>query len=91
MDAKDLQSTLAYGMKYEAARNVSKMSRHVRLMKIEGDTGKEKEDKFESLLKTLKKVTNSLAVLGRNTLLDEIRTCLLGSAIDSGMCRESAK
>ncbi|GBM43979.1 hypothetical protein AVEN_187581-1 [Araneus ventricosus] len=28
MDAKDLKSTLAYSMKYEAAKSVSKTSRH---------------------------------------------------------------
>ncbi|GBM14109.1 hypothetical protein AVEN_60947-1 [Araneus ventricosus] len=33
MDAKDLKSALAYSMKYEAARTVSKTSRHVRSIK----------------------------------------------------------
>ncbi|GBO12340.1 hypothetical protein AVEN_180595-1 [Araneus ventricosus] len=35
MDAKDLKSSLAYSMKYEAARTVSKTSRHERLWKEE--------------------------------------------------------
>ncbi|GBN12768.1 Retrovirus-related Pol polyprotein from transposon 297, partial [Araneus ventricosus] len=38
MDAKDLKSSLAYSMKYEAARTVSKTSRHVRSMGTEDHT-----------------------------------------------------
>ncbi|GBM25007.1 hypothetical protein AVEN_204495-1 [Araneus ventricosus] len=34
MDAKDLKSALAYSMKYEAARTVSKTSRHVRSIEM---------------------------------------------------------
>ncbi|KAF8766552.1 Gypsy retrotransposon integrase-like protein 1 [Argiope bruennichi] len=48
MDAKDLKSTLAYSMKYEAARTVSKASKHVRSIEVVEDSEK-KEDKFESL------------------------------------------
>ncbi|GBM54203.1 hypothetical protein AVEN_11268-1 [Araneus ventricosus] len=38
MDAKDLKSSLAYSMKYEAARTVSKTSRHVGSMETEDHT-----------------------------------------------------
>ncbi|GFU36990.1 CCHC-type domain-containing protein [Nephila pilipes] len=46
MDAKNLKSALAYNMKYEAARTVSKTSKHVRSLEVEDDL-KKKEDKFE--------------------------------------------
>ncbi|GBM64777.1 hypothetical protein AVEN_92097-1 [Araneus ventricosus] len=49
MDAKDLKSALEYNMKYETARTVSKISRHVRTIEIEGNTSRERDDKFESL------------------------------------------
>ncbi|GBL72398.1 Retrovirus-related Pol polyprotein from transposon 297 [Araneus ventricosus] len=49
MDAKDLKSALAYRMKYKAARTVSKTTRHVRSIEIEDNTGRERDDKFESL------------------------------------------
>ncbi|GBM15615.1 hypothetical protein AVEN_95251-1 [Araneus ventricosus] len=42
MDAKDLKSALTYSMKYEAAKTVSKTSRHVRSIEIEDDTGEKK-------------------------------------------------
>ncbi|GBM08657.1 hypothetical protein AVEN_209901-1 [Araneus ventricosus] len=47
MDAKDLKSALAYSMNYEAAKTVSKTSRHVRSIEIEDDTRKEKDKKFD--------------------------------------------
>ncbi|GBO33892.1 hypothetical protein AVEN_144776-1 [Araneus ventricosus] len=47
-------------MKYEAAETVSKTSRHVRSVEIEEDRGQEKDEKFDSLLKTLEKLSNSL-------------------------------
>ncbi|GBN98781.1 hypothetical protein AVEN_217555-1 [Araneus ventricosus] len=47
-------------MKYEAAETVSKISRHVRSVEIEEDRGQEKDEKFDSLLKTLEKLSNSL-------------------------------
>ncbi|GBN58217.1 hypothetical protein AVEN_181390-1 [Araneus ventricosus] len=59
MDAKDLKSALAYSMKYEAAKTVSKTFRNVRSMGIEDGTGKEKDEKFDCLLKTLEKLLNS--------------------------------
>ncbi|GFT92044.1 CCHC-type domain-containing protein [Nephila pilipes] len=34
MDAEDLKSTLAYSMEYEAARTVSKTSKHVRSLEV---------------------------------------------------------
>ncbi|GFS70932.1 CCHC-type domain-containing protein [Nephila pilipes] len=58
MDVKDLKSVLAYSMKYEAARTVSKTSKHVRSLEVEDDS-KEKEDKFESLLNRLEKLLNN--------------------------------
>ncbi|KAF8774693.1 Gypsy retrotransposon integrase-like protein 1 [Argiope bruennichi] len=57
MDAKDLKSALAYSMKYEAARIVSKTSKHVRSIEVEEDSEK-KEDTFESLFNRYV-VTNS--------------------------------
>ncbi|GFT43168.1 CCHC-type domain-containing protein [Nephila pilipes] len=57
MDAKDLKSALAYSMKYEAARTVSKTSKHVRSLEGEDDS-KKKEDKFESLFDRLEKLLN---------------------------------
>ncbi|GBO20724.1 hypothetical protein AVEN_216298-1 [Araneus ventricosus] len=53
MDAKDLKSALAYSMKYEAAKTVSKTSRNVRSIEIEDGTGKEKElftEKFGKII-----------------------------------------
>ncbi|GBN47787.1 hypothetical protein AVEN_238445-1 [Araneus ventricosus] len=49
MDAKDLKSALAYSMKYEAAKTVSKTSRNVRSIEVEDGTGKEKDEKFDWL------------------------------------------
>ncbi|GBN14406.1 hypothetical protein AVEN_192141-1 [Araneus ventricosus] len=49
MDAKDLKSPLACSMKYEAARIVSKTSRHVRSIEMEDHMSREKDDKFEFL------------------------------------------
>ncbi|GBN65239.1 Retrovirus-related Pol polyprotein from transposon 297 [Araneus ventricosus] len=66
MDAKDFKSALAYSMKYEAAKTVSKTSRNVRSIEIEDGTGKEKDEKFDCLLKTLEKLLNS-HVAGRKT------------------------
>ncbi|GBM58697.1 hypothetical protein AVEN_256471-1 [Araneus ventricosus] len=55
MDAKDLKSALTYSMKYEAAKTVSKTSRNARSIEIEDSTGKDKDEKFYCLLKTLEK------------------------------------
>ncbi|GBO32565.1 hypothetical protein AVEN_112400-1 [Araneus ventricosus] len=62
----DLKSALAYSMKYEAAKTVSKTSRNVRSIEIEDGTGKEKDEKFDCLLKTLEKLLNS-HVAGKKT------------------------
>ncbi|GBM40411.1 hypothetical protein AVEN_122630-1 [Araneus ventricosus] len=56
MDAKYFKSALACSMKYEAAKTVSKTSRNVRSIEIEDGTGKEKDEKFDCLLKTLEKL-----------------------------------
>ncbi|GBM55009.1 Retrovirus-related Pol polyprotein from transposon 412 [Araneus ventricosus] len=67
MDAKDLKSALAYSMKYEAAKTVSKTSRNVRTIEVEDGTGKEKDEKFDCLLKTLEKLLNSHVAGKKNT------------------------
>ncbi|GBL62297.1 hypothetical protein AVEN_62560-1 [Araneus ventricosus] len=67
MDAKDLKSALAYSMKYEAARTVSKTSRHVRSMEIEDNNSRERDDKFESLFNRLEKLLNSNVAGKKNT------------------------
>ncbi|GBM67208.1 hypothetical protein AVEN_145242-1 [Araneus ventricosus] len=67
MDAKDLKSALAYSMKYEAAKTVSKTSRNVRSIEVEDGTGKEKDEKFDCLVKTLEKLLNSHVAGKRNT------------------------
>ncbi|GBM01365.1 hypothetical protein AVEN_135790-1 [Araneus ventricosus] len=73
MDAKELKLVLAYSMKYEAVRTVSKTSRHARSIKIESDTEKEKDDKFESLMNRLEKLFNS-SVAGKNTPRQNLNT-----------------
>ncbi|GFT13971.1 CCHC-type domain-containing protein [Nephila pilipes] len=65
MHAKDLKSALAYSMKYEVARTVSKTSKHVRSLEVE-DNSKKKEDKFESLLNRLEKVLNNCITEKKN-------------------------
>ncbi|GBL98277.1 hypothetical protein AVEN_174076-1 [Araneus ventricosus] len=67
MDAKDLKSALAYNMKYKAAKTVSKTFRNVRSMEIEDGTGKEKDEKFDCLLKTLEKLLKSHVAGKKNT------------------------
>ncbi|GBN28178.1 hypothetical protein AVEN_116407-1 [Araneus ventricosus] len=67
MDAKDLKSALAYSMKYESAKTVSKTSRNVRSIEVEDGTGKEKDEKFDCLLKTLEKLLNSHFAGKKNT------------------------
>ncbi|GBL53910.1 hypothetical protein AVEN_175751-1, partial [Araneus ventricosus] len=61
MDFTDLKSTLAYSMKFESAKTASKTSIHARSMETDDDTWKERDDKFESLLKALEKLVESLA------------------------------
>ncbi|GBM68302.1 hypothetical protein AVEN_206557-1 [Araneus ventricosus] len=67
MDAKDLKSSLAYSMKYEAARTVSKTSRHVRSMGTEDHTSSERDDKFEFFFNRLEKLLNSSVSGRKNT------------------------
>ncbi|KAF8785556.1 hypothetical protein HNY73_011077 [Argiope bruennichi] len=59
MDEKDLKSALAYSMKYETAKTVSRSPRHVRPIEIQDDTGRKSDDKFESLCNMLEKLLNS--------------------------------
>ncbi|GBN97240.1 hypothetical protein AVEN_46627-1 [Araneus ventricosus] len=66
MDAKDLKSSLAYSMKYEAARTVSKTSRHVRSMGTDDHTSRERDDKFE-FFNRLEKLLNSSVSGRKNT------------------------
>ncbi|CAL1260935.1 unnamed protein product [Larinioides sclopetarius] len=54
MDVKDLKSALAYSMKYEAAKTVSKTSKHVRSIEVKDDNDKDKDDKSEVFKKILK-------------------------------------
>ncbi|GBM21645.1 hypothetical protein AVEN_250743-1 [Araneus ventricosus] len=61
MDFTDLKSALAYSMKFESAKTASKISIHARSIETEDNTWKERDDKFESLLKALEKLVNSLA------------------------------
>ncbi|GBL88252.1 hypothetical protein AVEN_117828-1 [Araneus ventricosus] len=67
MDTKDLKSSLAYSIKYEAARSVSKTSRHVRSIKTEDHTSREIDDKFEFFFNRLEKLLNSSAAGKKNT------------------------
>ncbi|GBM51038.1 hypothetical protein AVEN_99333-1 [Araneus ventricosus] len=59
MDAKDLKSSLAYSMKYEAARSVSKTSRHVRSIETEDHMSRVRDDKFEFFFNRLEELLNS--------------------------------
>ncbi|GBO20551.1 hypothetical protein AVEN_30289-1 [Araneus ventricosus] len=67
MDAKDLKSSLAYSMKYEATRTVSKTSRLVRSMETEDHTSRERDDKFEFFFNRLEKLLNSSVAGKKNT------------------------
>ncbi|GBM94638.1 hypothetical protein AVEN_74918-1 [Araneus ventricosus] len=59
LDFTDLKSALAYSMKFEYAKTASKI--HARSIATEDDAWRERDDKFESLLKALEKLVNSLA------------------------------
>ncbi|GBM61024.1 hypothetical protein AVEN_16537-1 [Araneus ventricosus] len=67
MDAKDLKSSLAYSMKYEAARNVSKTSRHIRSRETEDHMSGERDDKFEFFFNRLEKLLYSSVSGRKNT------------------------
>ncbi|GBL77781.1 hypothetical protein AVEN_234609-1 [Araneus ventricosus] len=67
MDAKDLKSSLAYSMKYEAARSVSKTSRHVRSIETEDHMSRVKDDKFEFFFNRLEELLNSSVAGKKNT------------------------
>ncbi|GBN37192.1 hypothetical protein AVEN_12130-1 [Araneus ventricosus] len=67
IDAKDLKSSLAYSMKYEAARSVSKTSRHVRSIETEDHMCREIDDKFEFFFNRLEKLLNSSVPGRKNT------------------------
>ncbi|GBL82392.1 hypothetical protein AVEN_252541-1 [Araneus ventricosus] len=61
MDFTGLKSALAYSMKFESAKTVSKISIHASSIETEDDTCKERDYSFQSLLKLLEKLVNSLA------------------------------
>ncbi|GBM40903.1 hypothetical protein AVEN_234038-1 [Araneus ventricosus] len=67
MDAKDLKSSLACSMKYEAARSVSKTSRHVRSIETEDHTCREIDDNFEFFFNRLEKLLNNSVAGKKNT------------------------
>ncbi|GBM52964.1 hypothetical protein AVEN_111315-1 [Araneus ventricosus] len=67
MDTKDLKSSLAYSMKYEAARTVSRTSRNVRSIETEDHTSRERHDKFEFFFNRLEKLLNSSVAGKKNT------------------------
>ncbi|KAF8797289.1 hypothetical protein HNY73_001570 [Argiope bruennichi] len=58
-DEKDLKSALAYSMKYEVAKTVSRSPRYVRPIEIQNDAGEKSDDKFESLCSMLENLWNS--------------------------------
>ncbi|GBL82259.1 hypothetical protein AVEN_252438-1 [Araneus ventricosus] len=60
MDFTDLKSALAYSIKFEFAKTASKISIHARSIETDDDTWKERDDKFESLLKAMEKLVNNL-------------------------------
>ncbi|GBO18233.1 hypothetical protein AVEN_39263-1 [Araneus ventricosus] len=74
MDFTDLKSALAYNMKSEFTKTASKIFRKTRSIEIEDNTGEEKDEKFESLLRALEKNYWTDLLLERKTLLDGIRT-----------------
>ncbi|GBL78637.1 hypothetical protein AVEN_65216-1 [Araneus ventricosus] len=55
MDFTDLKSTVAYSMKFESAKTASNISLHSRSIETEDVTWKERDYKFEYLLKALEK------------------------------------
>ncbi|GBM76779.1 hypothetical protein AVEN_124031-1 [Araneus ventricosus] len=67
MDAKDLKSSLTYSMKYEAARTVSKTSKHIRAIETEDHMSREIDDKFEFFFNRLEKLLNSSVSGRKNT------------------------
>ncbi|GBN76736.1 hypothetical protein AVEN_121822-1 [Araneus ventricosus] len=54
-------------MKYEAARTVSKTSRHVRSIETEDHMSRERDDKFEFFFNRLEKLLNSSVAGKKNT------------------------
>ncbi|GBL76548.1 hypothetical protein AVEN_53283-1 [Araneus ventricosus] len=75
MDFMYLKSALAYSMKFESAKTASKISIYTRSIETKDDTWKERDDKFESLLKALEKLVNSLAAEQNAPLRNPNVTC----------------
>ncbi|GBO11420.1 hypothetical protein AVEN_160860-1 [Araneus ventricosus] len=67
MDAKDLKSALAYSMKYEAERTVSKTSRHIRSIETADGKSRKRDDKFDLSFNRLEKLLNSSVAAKKNT------------------------
>ncbi|GBM70402.1 hypothetical protein AVEN_123595-1 [Araneus ventricosus] len=67
MHAKDLKSSLAYSMKYETARTVSKTFRHVRSIETKDHMSRERDDAFEFFFYRLEKLLNSGVAGKKNT------------------------
>ncbi|GBM00258.1 hypothetical protein AVEN_32610-1 [Araneus ventricosus] len=67
VDAKDLKSSLAYSIKYEAARTVFKTSRHIRSIETEDHMSREIDDKFEFFFHRLEKLLSSSVAGKKNT------------------------
>ncbi|GBM66654.1 hypothetical protein AVEN_258316-1 [Araneus ventricosus] len=66
MDTKDLKSALAYSMKYEDERTVSKTSRHIRSIETADGKSRERDDKFEFSFNRLEKLLNSSVAAKKN-------------------------
>ncbi|GBL78716.1 hypothetical protein AVEN_65274-1 [Araneus ventricosus] len=67
MAAKDLNSSPAYSVEYEAARTVSKTCRHVRSIESEDHMSRERDDKFEFFFNRLEKLLKSSVAGKKNT------------------------
>ncbi|GBN09453.1 hypothetical protein AVEN_116681-1 [Araneus ventricosus] len=89
MDFTGLKSALAYSMKFESAKTASKIFIHARPIETEDDTWKERDDKFEYLLKALEKLVNSLAAEQNAPLQNPNVTCW--KCFKKGMYRGRAK
>ncbi|GBO23987.1 hypothetical protein AVEN_270959-1 [Araneus ventricosus] len=90
MDAKDLKSSLAYSMKYEAARSVSKTSRHVRSIETEDHMSRVRDDKFEFFSNRLEELLNS-SVAGKKNTPRRNSNVTCWKCNKKGTCRGSAR
>ncbi|GBM34992.1 hypothetical protein AVEN_240357-1 [Araneus ventricosus] len=91
MDTKDLKSALAYSTKYEAARTVSKTSRHVRSIETEDHTSRERDDKFEFFFNRLEKLLNSSMLSGKKGISSAKLEGALLEVVKEGHVQGSAR